>query len=66
MVWHTRAEPAKGELVVMHDMDAAAHLMDAASHRAILDHAGLNVHSLAFRTEDGDFLCRGVLDQAEG
>lgn len=56
MVWHTHAEPAKGELVVMRDMDAVAHLMDAASHRAILDHEGLNVHPLAFRTEDGD-LC---------
>ncbi len=56
MVWHTRAEPAKGELVVIRDIEAVAHLMDAVSHRAVLDHADLNVHPLAFRTPGGE-LC---------
>lgn len=60
MVWHTRGELAKGELVVMRDMEAAAHLTDPVSQRALKVHADLNVHPLVFRTEDGD-VCTVVL-----
>ena len=54
MVWHTRGEPAKGELVVMRDLDAAAHLTDPVSQKAVKAHGDLNIHPLVFRTKNGD------------
>ncbi len=62
LVWHTRGEPAKGELVVIQNIEIAAHLIDSTSRKAIRDHADLNVHPLVFRTENGD-ICTVVFSK---
>ncbi len=59
LVWHARCEPTKGRLAVFQNIKDAVHLIDPASQKVILDHAGMNIHPLAFQTENGD-LCTMV------